>query len=84
MQATPPSSLPSIVRTYPSARAIRRDAQDPYDQTGYTVLSTTGLAHSGSLNPLLFLVHEFGWPRRQHLVITYTPPTHPHRVKAGR
>jgi hypothetical protein len=74
---------PPIVREYTSSRAFRKDAQALYARTGYTVLSTVGLAHSGFLSPLSFTAHEFGWPRRQHLVITYTPPTTPRPVNAG-
>jgi hypothetical protein len=86
MYATPPRSLSAhraIVRAYPSARAFRKDAQVLYARTGYTVMSATGLAHPGSLSHWFFVAHEFGWPRQQHLVITYAPPSHPHLVKAG-
>jgi len=65
-----------IVRTYSSSRAFRQDAQALYTRTGYTVSHTSGLAHSGLWDSLLFFAREFGWPQQQHLVITYAPPTH--------
>jgi len=81
MQSTPTSLLPQIVREYTSSRAFQRDAQDLYLHTGYTVGSTTGLVHSRFLGDWLFFAHEFGWPRQQHLVITYVPPTLPYHAQ---
>jgi hypothetical protein len=81
---TRPTILPSpIVREYTSSRAFRKDAQALYARTGYTVLSTSGLAHSGTLSHLFFFSQEFGWPRRHHLIITYAPPSNPLPVNAG-
>jgi hypothetical protein len=81
MQSTPTSPLPQIVREYTSSRAFQRDAQDLYLCTGYTVGSTTGLVHSGFLGALSFFAYEFGWPSKQHLVITYVPPTLPYHAQ---
>jgi hypothetical protein len=81
MQATSTTHLPQIVREYTSSSAFQRDAQQLYRHTGYTVGSTTGLVHSSSLGGLLFFAYEFGWPRQQHLVITYVPPTLPHHAQ---
>lgn len=66
-----------IVREYASSRAFHQDAQALYIRTGYTVSHASGLAHRGLRDSLLFFAREFGWPRRQHLVITYAPPTLP-------
>jgi uncharacterized membrane protein YeaQ/YmgE (transglycosylase-associated protein family) len=72
-----------MVREYTSSKAFRRDARQLYKRTGYTVSQTTGLAHTGLIRRLAFLGREFGWPRQQRLVITYSPPSTPRPAEAG-
>ena len=72
-----------MVREYTSSKAFRRDARQLYTHTGYTVSQTTGLAHTGFIRRLAFLGREFGWPRQQRLVITYSPPNTPRPAEAG-
>jgi hypothetical protein len=72
-----------MVREYTSSRAFRKDARALYARTGYTVSQTAGLAHRGLRSSLSFLGREFGWPRQQRLVITYSPPSTPRPAEAG-
>jgi hypothetical protein len=72
-----------MVRQYASSRAFRRDARLLFTRTGYTVSQTSGLAHRGLMGPLAILGREFGWPRPQQLVITYSPPSTPRPAETG-
>lgn len=59
-----------IVREYTSSRAFHKDAKDLYASAGYTVMSTSGMPHRGMRMLLSYLGRS-----RDHLVITYAPPT---------
>jgi hypothetical protein len=72
-----------MVRQYTSSRAFRRDARQLFTHTGYTVSQTAGLARTHLMGPLALLGREFGWPRQQRLVITYSPPSTPRPAEAG-
>jgi hypothetical protein len=71
--------IPVIVREYTSARAFHHDAQEMYTSGGYTVSSTSGLAHHGYVRRVLgfFGMHQ------EHLVITYQAPTNEWPVHAA-
>jgi hypothetical protein len=67
-----------IVRDYTSSHAFRKDAQELYARTGYTVMGTSGVPHR-DLRRLL----SFFRPRHDHLVITYAAPTTQRRSDHG-
>ena len=70
---------PLLVREYTSARAFHHDAQELYTSGGYTVSSTSGLAHHGYIRRLL----GFFGLRQEQLVITYQAPTNGWPVHAA-
>jgi len=70
---------PLLVREYTSARAFQHDAQELYTSGGYTVSSTSGLAHHGYIRRLL----GFFGLRQEQLVITYQAPTNGWPVHAA-
>lgn len=60
-----------LVREYTSVRAFYHDAQELYLRTGYTISSTSGLAHRGYIRRIL----DFWGLRQEQMVITYQSPT---------